>query len=141
MPCMVWAWENACLTPLLEMFLPENTLTNHHLFLKWKVECLFHWLVTSCVPSMILCRVIIHWFFCTMDVIILILLNPCNDMILSWHFQIITHRLQEYKHTARAEHLADIKFGDLGENAGWLTFSLVNQLSSKLGWKWGWWWF
>ena len=38
------------------------------------------------------------------------------------------------------EHLVDIKFGDLGENTGWLTFSLVNQLSIvsyiyKLGWK------
>ena len=27
------------------------------------------------------------------------------------------------------EHLADIKFGDLGANTGWLIFSLANQLS------------
>ena len=27
------------------------------------------------------------------------------------------------------EHLAGIKFGDLGANTGWLTFSLANQLS------------
>ena len=27
------------------------------------------------------------------------------------------------------EHLADIKFGDLGANTGWLTLSLANQLS------------
>ena len=27
-------------------------------------------------------------------------------------------------------HLADIKFGDLGANTSWLTFSLANQLSS-----------
>ena len=26
-------------------------------------------------------------------------------------------------------HLADIKFGDLGANTSWLTFSLANQLS------------
>ena len=26
-------------------------------------------------------------------------------------------------------HLADIKFGNLGANTGWLTFSLANQLS------------
>ena len=31
--------------------------------------------------------------------------------------------------TIYAEHLADIKFGDLGANTGWLTFSLANQLS------------
>ena len=33
-------------------------------------------------------------------------------------------------HTVYVEHLANIKFGDLGANTGWLTFSLVNQLSS-----------
>ena len=33
-------------------------------------------------------------------------------------------------YTKYAEHLVDIKFGDLGANTGWLTFSLVNQLSS-----------
>ena len=32
--------------------------------------------------------------------------------------------------TVYAEHLADIEFGDLGANTGWLTFILVNQLSS-----------
>ena len=32
--------------------------------------------------------------------------------------------------TVYVEHLVDIKFGDLGANTGWLTFSLVNQLSS-----------
>ena len=32
-------------------------------------------------------------------------------------------------YTVYVEHLADIKFGDLGANTGWLTFSLANQLS------------
>ena len=31
--------------------------------------------------------------------------------------------------TVCVEDLADIKFGDLGANTGWLTFSLANQLS------------
>ena len=33
-------------------------------------------------------------------------------------------------HTVYVEDLADIKFGDLGANMGWLTLSLANQLSS-----------
>ena len=32
--------------------------------------------------------------------------------------------------TVHVEHSADIKFGDLGANTGWLTFNLVNQLST-----------
>ena len=32
-------------------------------------------------------------------------------------------------YTVCMEHLVDIKFGDLGANTGWLTFSLANQLS------------
>ena len=35
-----------------------------------------------------------------------------------------------YIHTVCVVHLADIKFGDLGANRGWLTFSLANKLSS-----------
>ena len=35
-----------------------------------------------------------------------------------------------YVHTIYEEHLEEIKFGNLGANTGWLTFSLVNQLSS-----------
>ena len=31
-----------------------------------------------------------------------------------------------YSHTVRVVHLADIKFGDLGANTSWLTFSLAN---------------
>ena len=31
-------------------------------------------------------------------------------------------------YTVYTEHLADIKFGDLGANTGWRTFSLANQL-------------
>ena len=34
-----------------------------------------------------------------------------------------------YRTTVCVVHLADIKFGDLGANTGWLTFSLANQLS------------
>ena len=33
-------------------------------------------------------------------------------------------------YTVRVEHLADIKFGDLGANTGWLTFSLANPMAS-----------
>ena len=35
-----------------------------------------------------------------------------------------------YVSTVCVEHLADIKFGDLGANTGWLIFNLANQLSS-----------
>ena len=36
------------------------------------------------------------------------------------HTRIHTYHMFMYIATVRVEHLADIKFGDLGENTGWL---------------------
>ena len=43
------------------------------------------------------------------------------------HVNCCTVSTSQCGHTVCVEHLADIKFGNLRANTGWLTFSLANQ--------------